>query len=103
MVFDTATNEDIATITLPDTGANATGVAISPDGNTVYVASGTNAHPDGNTITVIDANTYEITATIPVPPEHGSNLSYPYALALTPGGEKLYVTDAYGDEVRVID
>jgi YVTN family beta-propeller protein len=102
-VIDTATNAIIATIPLTNTSGGANGVAIAPDGGTVYVASGTNADSDGNTVTSIDASTNEITATTRIPPDPGSGHSYPYALALSPDGEKLYVTHRYGDGITVLD
>ena len=102
-VIDTATNRIIANISLTNTPGGANGVTISQDGDWVYVATGTNRNEEGNAVTVIDANTYKITTTIPIPPERRYGSSYPYALALSPGGEKLYVTHQYGEELSIID
>ncbi len=62
-VIDTTTNTVIATVTV--TAAVSTndpvGVAVHPDGNTVYVTNG-----DDDTVTVIDTATNTEVTTIPV-------------------------------------
>jgi YVTN family beta-propeller protein len=58
-----------------------TGIAVTPDGSTLYVTT------TDNTVTAIDAVTGAVTATIPV----GSN---PIGLAITPDGTKVYVANA---------
>lgn len=66
-------------------------LAISPDGQTVYVvdrASGT--------LVVVDAHSYVVYATLSVGPELG-------AVALNPTGSRAYVTVTSADEVAVVD
>src|SRR5262249_17407983 len=73
-VIDTATNTVLTTIPVP---AGPDSMAITPDGQTVYVSS------TGDTkISVIDTATDKVTGTIEV----GAN---PYGLAITPDGKTL--------------
>ncbi|HST29157.1 MAG TPA: YncE family protein [Rudaea sp.] len=82
---DAAYNTVVATIPIAGTNPNPNGVAVSPDGNRVYVAN-----HDGNSVSVIDTNpadagTYNtVIATIDV----GAN---PVGLAVSPDGSKVYV------------
>lgn len=64
-------------------------VAAGPDGRTVYAAV-------ANTVTVLDPTTCAVTATVPVG-------DVPGALALAPGGDRLYVANRAGNSVSVID
>jgi YVTN family beta-propeller protein len=88
-VIATATNT--VTTTIP-VGTVPLGVAVSPDGSTVYVAN----ELDG--VSVIDTATNTVTATVPA----GFT---PFRLAVTPDGSKVYVTDAGAgaNTVSVID
>jgi YVTN family beta-propeller protein len=88
-VIDTASNTVIATIPV-----GAWGVAVTPDGSTVYVGN-----RFFNTVSVIDTASNTVTATIPV------GLT-PEGMAVTPDGSEVYVaitaflSDGY---VAVID
>lgn len=72
-------------------GATPQGVAVSPDGATLYVV---NQGPD--TVSVIDTDTQSVTATISV----GVN---PILVAVSPDGGTVYVTNNGGSSVSVID
>lgn len=76
--INTATNEVVATIPVPNTPM---GIAVSADGSTVYVAGSF-----GNAIFVINAAKAQIIATIPY--------IFPMYLCLSKDGKKLYVTSA---------
>jgi YVTN family beta-propeller protein len=67
------------------------GVAVSPDGNKVYVT-----HYSSNAVSVIDAATNNIVATVPV----GSS---PYVVEVNQDGTKAYVTNSGSNTVSVID
>jgi YVTN family beta-propeller protein len=67
------------------------GVAVTPDGNHVYV---TNATSD--TVSVIDTATKNVVATVPV----GEN---PFSVAVTSDGKHAYVTNNGSNNVSVID
>jgi len=54
-------------------GGDPVGVAVSPDGSTVYVT-----HSQGNNVSVIDTATNTVVDTIPVG-------SFPIGVAVTPG------------------
>ena len=94
-VIGTATNEVTATIAV---GANPFGVAVTPDGGTVYVA---NAGFGANTMSAIATATNSLTKTITVGSEPGG-------VAVTPDGGKVYrelplqqcVGDRHGNEYR---
>jgi len=86
-VIDTGTNTITATITV-GTGALVapSGLAITPDGQTLYVAD-----EFGSQLWVIDTATQEVTTTLNV---------FAQALAVSPDGTQLYVCNG---EVSVID
>jgi len=98
-VIDTATNTVTATIPVPPNAGPATdvGVAVSPDGSKVYVATSAILGATG-AISVIDAATNTVTATIPVGVQ-------PEGVAVAPDGSKLYVYVANYEttNVSVID
>jgi YVTN family beta-propeller protein len=77
-----------ATVTV---GNYPVGVAVHPDGSTVYV---TNSEIS-NTVSVIDTATNTVTATVSVG-------SYPWGVAVNPSGSTVYVTNSYST-VSVID
>jgi YVTN family beta-propeller protein len=87
-VIATATNT--VTTTIPVVGG-PNGVAVTPDGSTVYV---TNA--GDNTVSAIATATNTITATIPVG-------SFASGVAVTPDGSKAYVANGISNTVSVID
>ncbi|MGH3800972.1 MAG: YncE family protein, partial [Pseudonocardiaceae bacterium] len=63
-------------------GARAWGVAISPDGQHAYIASG----DSGGTVSVVDTGRNTLTATIQVGQQ-------PTGVAVMPDGRHIYVTD----------
>jgi len=71
-------------------GSFPVGVAVSPDGSTVYVAN-----LGSNTVSVIAAATNTVTATISV----GGG---PNGVAVTPDGSTVYVTNQFDNTVSVI-
>jgi YVTN family beta-propeller protein len=67
------------------------GLAIAPDGGTLYVAENL-----GNALSFIDLSTRSVTATVPV----GAN---PYAVVLSEDGTKAYVSNWGEQSVSVVD
>ncbi len=72
-------------------GTVPSGLAVSPDGTTLYATRGTS-----NAVAVIDTSTDQVTDTIAVD-------AAPSALALSPDGDTLYVANYGSDDVSVID
>jgi YVTN family beta-propeller protein len=95
-VIDTASNTVTASIPIgpvpvPQLGGSVPfGVAVSPDGRTVYVTSRAL-----NTVSVIDTASNMVTATIPVGLD-------PVGVAVTSDGSKVYVANAGSSTVSVI-
>jgi YVTN family beta-propeller protein len=89
LVIDTATNTVTATIPV---GGSSLGVAVSPDGGTVYVTD-----EGSNTVSVIAAATNTVTATIPV----GVG-AHPIGVAVSPNGSTVYVANEGSNTVSVI-
>lgn len=87
-VVDTATRAVLATVTV---GANPSGVAVSPDGNRVYVANS-----GAGTLSVISTATNAVTSTITA----GAN---PVGVAASPDGLRVYVANGGSASVSVID
>ena len=87
-VIDPATLRTLATI---PAGRNANGIAVHPDGRSVYVSNGT----DGSVMR-IDTASNTVNATIAV----GKR---PWNMAITPDGSKLYVANGRSNSVSVID
>ncbi|HJT91311.1 MAG TPA: beta-propeller fold lactonase family protein, partial [Mycobacterium sp.] len=77
-------------------GNSPNGVAVSPDGSTVYVTNFGDLSSGGNTVSVIDAATTTVVATITV----GGN---PANVAVSPNGATAYVTNLDDGTVSVID
>jgi YVTN family beta-propeller protein len=77
-VIDTESNTVTATIPV---GAAPLGVAVTPDGNSVYVTN-----ISASTVSVIDTATNTVSATIPV-----GFSGAPKGVAVTPDGSKVYV------------
>ena len=73
-----------------DVGDNPKGVAVTPDGESIYVAN----YSD-NTVSVVSRLSQTVVATIPV--ETG-----PYGIDVTPDGAQVYVTNLIDDSVSVI-
>ena len=98
-VIDTATNTVAAIVPLPGTFPPA--VAISPDGGFAYVANNgggvcscSGGGPGPSSISVIDTASYGVVATMPA--------GNPTALAVTPDGAFLYVTNINDNTVTVM-
>jgi YVTN family beta-propeller protein len=90
-VIDTSTN----TVTKTIAGFNQPwGVAVSPDGNSVYV---TNLGENG-TVSVIDTTTNTVVGD-PITVGTGG----PQGVAVTPDGKSVYITSSDGNAVWVID
>jgi YVTN family beta-propeller protein len=87
-VISSATDTVIATILV---GGQPQGVAVTPDGRTVYVANTV----DGNYVSAIDTATNTVTATISVGPTSES-------IAVSPDGGTVYVTKPGDGTVSVI-
>ena len=66
------------------------GVAVSPDGKTIYVANGR-----AGTLSVIDAATYKVVATVPV----GKR---PWGLAVSRDGKFVYTANGLSNDVTVV-
>jgi YVTN family beta-propeller protein len=81
----------VATLTIESGDSKPKGVEVSPDGKKVFVANGAT-----HQVTVIDTQTHEVIATIPV----GRR---PWGLALTHDGKKAYVANGVSNDVSVID
>ena len=88
-VVDTAGGKVARTIALP---APPTGLALSPDGATLYV---TCAKPEG-TVCLVEVSSGKVSATIPA--GHTAN-----APVVTPDGKRLYVCNRFNNDVSVID
>ena len=88
-VVDAAGGKVSRTIPMP---APPTGLALSPDGATLYV---TCAKPEG-LVAVVDVGSGRVAATIPA----GHTASGP---AVTPDGKRLYVCNRFDNDVSVID
>jgi YVTN family beta-propeller protein len=86
-VISTETNEIVAEITFDANG----GIAVSPDGSTIYVSNLGQFDPNGNTIPstlfVIDAVTRSIVAT----PQTSPGLNF---IALSADGRTAFITDS---------
>ena len=72
-------------------GQRPRGIAISPDHNTLYIATS-----DDNTIQIVDANSLKVLGQLP----SGDD---PETFALNPVGDRLYVSNEDDSQVTVID
>jgi YVTN family beta-propeller protein len=87
---------DVATLSVAKTiavGPNPDGVAISPDGKTVYVA---NDVTGPTTLTVVDATTNTVAASV-------YTGSRPSSLAVSPDGSRVLVVNKNSEDVAVVD
>jgi YVTN family beta-propeller protein len=86
-IFDTATNMPVFAfnVQLP------TGIAFNPTGTTAYIGEGTSP---GNVV-VIDTSSYQVITRIPV-----GNL--PHAVAVTPTGRHVFVTNGLSNSISQI-
>lgn len=88
-------NTVVATI---NTGVNPSGIAITSDNRTAYIANVNNyAITDEYTVSVLnlDKNTVKKTITDP-------NFNEPYTVTIDPDGEKAYVTNSNGSTISII-
>jgi YVTN family beta-propeller protein len=93
-IIDTKTNTVVRSAPIVVPGADSAkpaGLALSPDGRTLYMASGR-----GNRLVVLDLATLRIATTIPV----GTR---PWGVAISPDGTTLYTADGRSNQVSVID
>jgi YVTN family beta-propeller protein len=91
-VINTATNTVTANVPV---GFNSHGIAITPDGKTVYVVSNDYENKNG-IVSVINTTTNAVTKTVSVG-------SHPMGIAASPDGTKMYVTNVWDWTVSVID
>ena len=110
-VIDTSTNAVTTTIALPAPDSRFTyapdAVAITPDGSYAYVAvhvykTATSAAKNG-VVDVIDTSTNTVTTTISLTKPPAGLAPIPTAVAITPNGCSVYVTDFDNDIEDVID
>src|SRR5215469_5536829 len=91
-----ATKYTVTTITDPSF-SEAVGVAVTPDGRTVYISNFA-----GNTVSVIDTATDKVTKVIQDP-----SFNFPWGAVVSPDGSKVYVVNNGpnfdGNTVSVID
>lgn len=90
-VIDTASRAVTATIPLPDTSEPA-GIALSPDGKTVYCAAG--ATETAGLLSIVDAASGAVTGTIDIDP-------FPTAVAITPAGDRIYSFNRDGETMAI--
>ncbi len=93
-VIDTASNtivQSIAVDSFPSLELPFPVIAITPGGGTVYVG-GQQSNSD---VQAISTASNTVVATIPLPPSGG--------LGVTPDGKRIYVSDLFGNVVRIID
>jgi len=94
-VIDLKQNREVREIA---TGLHPSGLALSADGHTLYVA---NANSD--TISVIDTEASRVTETVSVRPDPALPFgSQPNALALSPDGGTLYVANGGNNAIAVV-
>lgn len=87
LVVDTATNTVTATVPLPN-NTFVTGIAVTPDGQHVYVEDFTLTRPTNSTVTVINAADDSVNTTIAA---NGDTLT---ALAITPDGSTVLAVNS---------
>lgn len=93
-IMDTRTNRVLDTVAVPGIGVG--GSAVSPFGDKLYVVT-YSSNPEGpDTISVINTRSREVTGSIPVS-------RFPFGIALSPDGRKLYVPAQGGNDVSVVD
>jgi YVTN family beta-propeller protein len=90
-VIDVPRQQVVATVTLESGDSKPKGVEVTADGKKVFVANGAT-----HNVAVIDAQTHEVIATIPV----GRR---PWGIALSRDGKKAYVANGVSNDVSVID
>jgi YVTN family beta-propeller protein len=91
VVVDARRHEVLERITLGGPDAKPMGLAVAPDGRTVYVTTGR-----GRRLFAIDVATSRATASVDV----GER---PWGIAIAPDGRTLYTANGPSDDVSVID
>jgi YVTN family beta-propeller protein len=80
-------------------GLSPGGLALSPDGRTLYVANS-----NSDTLSIIDTGSDRVTATVTIRPDESLPFgSMPSAVAVSPDGLRVYVTCAGNNAVAVVD
>ena len=92
-VIDTASNTVAATIA---TAGGPHGIAVTPNGQYLYVTNFYGNNPPSNRVWVINTATNTIVQTIAVG-------SFPHGIALNASGTRAYVANAFSNDVSVID
>jgi YVTN family beta-propeller protein len=87
-VIDTKTRQTVSRVV--HGGGDAMGLALSPDGKTLYLAAGEN-----KAVIKVDTATHKVTGTIPVP-------GIIHEATLTPDGKFLYTTLRKANKIAVI-
>jgi PQQ-dependent catabolism-associated beta-propeller protein len=90
-VVDTNRHVVVDAIELPNRAATPVGVTVAPDGSRLYVATG-----HANSVTVIDAETHEVIADVPV----GRR---PWGIAVSADGSRVYSANGITNDVSEID
>jgi YVTN family beta-propeller protein len=101
-VVDAITNSVVATVVIDDAEQQevATGVAVSPDGNTIYVSAYLVTEPDSRgtsvrgAVYVINGQTYTVTTTL-------ATEELPTGIVVSPDGQHVYVAavNLRGDDI----
>ncbi|WP_162465068.1 Ig-like domain-containing protein [Mycolicibacterium sp. CBMA 335] len=96
-VINTATNTVVNTFPVVASNVGGDGIAVSPDGSRLYIATGNAANPTtgAGTVSVINTATDSVIASVSVGPE-------PFGIAITPNGSTAYVINTPGS-VSVIN
>ena len=90
-VVDTSTHQVIHTIQLTGEIVRPMGIAIAPDGSTIYVTTGR-----GRDVVAVNTTTNEVTGSVEVGVR-------PWGIAITPDGKNLYTANGPDNDVSVVD
>ena len=90
-VLDTRRHRVLTTIKLASNLLRPMGIAVSPDGNHIYVTLGR-----GKSVAIINTKTNAIVSTIEV----GDR---PWGIAISPDGRTLYTANGPSNDVSVVD
>ena len=90
-VLDTERHAQSARIAIPGDGARPMGLALSPDGATLYVTTGR-----GGRLVAVDARTHDVRGSVPV----GTR---PWGVTASTDGRWLYTANGPSNDVSVVD